>query len=70
MVRNLLALKAGEKVARQRASLESEVKATLFSEAIHHLNNPLNQIDGGVSLYGRTSSTSPNLSTCCSPQTR
>ena len=50
MVRNLLALKAGEKVARQRASLESEVKATLFSEAIHHLNNPLNQIDGGREL--------------------
>jgi len=47
MVRNLLALKSREKQALEQAWLEAEVKSILFSEAMHHLNNPLSHIMGG-----------------------
>lgn len=54
MVRNLLALKSREKQALEQAWLEAEVKSILFSEAMHHLNNPLSHIMGGSEFSSRS----------------
>ena len=39
--------------AEQRARLEAESKINLFSDAVHHLNNPLNQVVGAYELVSR-----------------